>query len=650
LTRFAPISLIGTVSTLAVYLGFLVPLFLTAVFALWKDGVIMKKTRVVLTGILFIGLAITLFLLLALYAFVPWIVVLGGLSFFMVYILAQIVRPAEQWTWVPMLVFALVLAFLMIGKNNLIRANLPVEVAPNASLSWQIAKDTLKDHFFTGVGPANYGYSFSMSRPQEYNQNSLYTLRFYQGASVFFEALSTLGAIGSILFVVVVLSFLSVGLYLMTYEKQRNKIYSLGFWTVVIMFIIAMFLVPLNGSLVLLGSLLSTVALGVLMWESSSEEKYLNLSLKAAPKFALALAFIFMVVSAGIAFIFVFMGKVFIADMGAGKAVRVAEAGPNVEATQLLTNSIERYPQEGRYYTRLGQEYMTLANAEAAKPENTRDVNTLAVYVRQAVAAGEQGRRLMPNDVMATETLALIYENGAVYANDALPKAEEFYKRSQELEPHNPLYFIKLGQVKRTQAEAKPEGAERTALYNEAKDDFGKAISEKGDLAAAHYNLAILLAKMGETDSSIESAQKAYDLEKNNLNYYYNLGVLYQLRDKTGDVAKAENIFKDILKTNDNLIDVRLSLGLLDEKKNSRDAAIAEYQKILEILPKGDAANITQTREQVEKLIENVKSGVGNLKSVAQKELPAAAPVETPVVPQAGPTAPNTYPLNPNTP
>jgi hypothetical protein len=43
LERYAPISLIGTVSTLATYLGLLVPLFLTAIFALWKDEA--EKTR-----------------------------------------------------------------------------------------------------------------------------------------------------------------------------------------------------------------------------------------------------------------------------------------------------------------------------------------------------------------------------------------------------------------------------------------------------------------------------------------------------------------------------------------------------------------------------------------------------------------------------
>jgi hypothetical protein len=249
--QYAPLSLIGTISTLGVFLGIMVPAFFTVLFMLWKDDVLKKMARITLTTLVFIGLALNLFLLLALYPFVAWIVVLGGLSFFVIYILAQIVRPPEQWTWVPMVVFVLVLVFLMIGSVRFVRDNLlPVEVMPSAGLSWQIAKDAIKEHFFTGVGPANYGYAFSMFRPGEYNLNSLYTLRFYQGTGLFFEALPTIGVLGTILFVLLWLSFISVGLYLLTREKQRNKMYSLGLWTMAVMFFLASYwcLALISGS------------------------------------------------------------------------------------------------------------------------------------------------------------------------------------------------------------------------------------------------------------------------------------------------------------------------------------------------------------------------------------------------------------------
>ncbi len=647
--KFAPMSLIGTISTLGIFLGTLVPLFLTALFILWKDDSLKKVSRTVLTAFVFIALTLALYLLLALYPFISWIVVLVGLGFFIVYVLAQIVRPAEQWTWVPMVVFVLVLAFLMIGKNNLTRAQLPVEVTPNANLSWQIAKDTLKEHFLVGVGPANYGYAFSMFRSQEYNLNTLYTLRFYQGTGLFFEMLPTVGAVGTILFLVLWLSFISVGLYLLTYEKQRNKIRSLGLWSAAVMFFVASFVAAVNGPLLIIGTLLAALALGVVLWESGSEERYLQLSLKAAPKFALALAFIFMVVSAGVAFLFVFMGKVFVADVYAGQAVRLSTNRPSVDAANLLLRSINTYSQEGRYYTRLGQEYMSLANIEAGKGEQGRSVDAITFYVREAVAAGEQGRRLMPNDVLAAESLGLLYENAGLYASDALSKAEELYNRALELEPNNPLYFLKLGQIKKLSGDAKPEGQERDDFYGEARDLFQKSIAKKRDLAAAHYNLAVVLSRLKDMDGAVESAQEALRIERNNLNYQYNLGVLYQLRNGEGDLDRAEAAFKNVLGTNEKLIDVRLSLGLLYERKGKGDAAVTEYEKILDILPDETEGNVKQTRDQIQKFIDNVHSGAGNLSKNNVKEPPVVATPPTAeeqvFLPQV-PAAPNESPLS----
>ncbi len=642
--KMAPLSLIGTVSTLTTFLSILLPLFMTAIFVAWKpENETTKLRRNILTSVYGLGIFLTLFLLLALYSYVSWPVVLIGLSFFMVYILAQIVRPNERLTWMPMVAFVVMLAFLMIGSNKLSRAQLPVEVAPNSNLSVQVAKQSLKENFFFGVGPANYGYAFSMYRPAEYNQNDLYTLRFYQGNGLFFESVVTIGAIGVVLLAVLWLSFMSLGIYLLSMEKSKNKIYSLGLWTTAIMFLIAGGIASLNGTLILIAALLGTLSLGILFMESGTEEKYLHLSLKAAPKYALALAFIFMVVSAGVAFLFVFMGKVLVADLKAGEAVRMAATTPSTDVINLLAQASQNYNQEGRYPTRLGQEFMALANLEAGKPADKRNTDAIANYVRSAVAAAERGRSLMPNDVLAVESLGLIYENAGLYASDAMPKAEELYKRAQELEPENPLYDIKIGQVKRAQADTKEEGAERTALYQEAKAAFESSIAKKGNLAVAHYQLSLVESRLKMYDEAIKSSENAIKLDKQNVNYRYNLGVLYQIRDKDGDLDLAEKTFKDILTDNDKLVDVRLSLGLLYEKKGQRDQALEAYRKLLEILPSDTEGNVKQTREQIQKLINNVQSGAGNINQPA----PSAPAPEPVVAPQ--PVAPDTQaaPVNP---
>jgi cytochrome c-type biogenesis protein CcmH/NrfG len=654
LQTYAPLSLIGSVGTLTVFLSAMLPLFMTALFLLFAAPEVGKAKRLIATILIGIGTVLTLFLLLALYQYVSWIVVLAGLAFFLIYILAQIVRPAEGITWLPMALFVVVLVFLMIGSNSLARANLPVEVSPSTKLSLSVAKEAVKNHFLLGVGPANYGYAFSLYHPAEYNQNQLYTLRFYQSKGLFFEALATIGGIGAVLLVIVWLSFLSVGVYLLSLEKSKNKIASLGFFTTALMFLLAAVLTPFNGTLVILSVLVSALALAVLLWESRSEEKYLQLSLKASPKFALALAFIFMVVSAGVAFLFVFMGKVLIADIEAGRTVRISAAAPSQDAANLLVRAIQRYPQEGRYFTRLGQEYMALANQAVALPKDQQNEDQIVANIRTAVAAGETGRDRMPNDVLAVESLALIYENAGLYASDALPKALDQYKRAQELEPMNPLYDVKIGQIKRVQADAKEAGAEKTALLEESEASFRKAIEKKGDLALAHYQLALTLSREQGYDAAIDETRAAMKYDTQNVNYQYNLGVIYQLKGGQDNLKQAENIFKGILDKNERLIDVRLSLGLLYEKEGNPQAAVGEYQKILGFLPEDGGDNVTNTREQVQKLIQNVQNGTGNLGgSTAQAQTPPAQ-----VTPEgsggttapAGPENPNQSPLAPQNP
>ncbi len=626
----APLSLVGSMSTLSLFLALLIPLMVTALFLLFREGsgasLMLRRSGAAVLGV---ALLLDLFLLLALYPFVSWPVVLGGLGFFLIYILAQIVRPASELTWMPMVIFVVVLAFLMIGQNQLVRATLPIEVTPNMKLSWQIAKEALSANFLSGTGLGTYGYDFSLFRPQEFNGNALYTLRFYQGTGLVFEALSTVGIVGTILMLVIWFSFLSVGLYLLTMDKAKNKVASLGLWSVAVMLFISGFVSPINSTILILSVLLSALALATLLQESGSEERHWELSFRATPKFALALAFVFMVVSAGVAFLFVFMGKVFLADISAGRASRLPASVE--ETVPKYLKAIQLYPQEGRYFTRVAQEYMAIANAEGGKSAEERDVNKIAFAVREGVAAGVRARDLMPNDVLATEALGLVYENASIYATDALPKAEEMYARALELEPQNPLFSIKLGQISRLNADGKQDPTEKAALFAAAKASFEKAIEQKADLAVAHYNLAVVNSRLKDYDAAIRSTSQAIRLAPSNLSFRYNLGLLYQERNGEGDRNQAEALFKNVLEANDRLIDVRLSLGLLYESESKRDLAMEQYEKILVLIPEDEkvSANVKQTRTQITQIIENLRSGKGNI--------PAGSSLAEP-----GPTTPTT--------
>lgn len=660
--QYAPLSLFGTVWALGIFVSLLVPFFITALYWVWSRTTMPSAFRSLF--LVFIGLGLTgaLYLILALYPFLfnpqeslSWMVPLGGIAFFLVYILAQVVRPPAQLTWVPMLVFVAILSFLMIGSNPLLRATLPVEVAPSQRLSFQIAKESLQESFFFGVGPSNYGYAFSQYRPRELNDDPVfYSVRFFQGTGVFFEALTTIGFVGTILLLISWFSHLSMGLYLLSNEKEKNKYLSLGMWTASIMFFIAAFTVPINGALLLVGTLYSILALALLLEESGSERHFYSLSLKASPKYALALAFAFMVVSAGVAFLFVFIGKVYLADMAVGKAARLSADGPKRESIDLIKGAISKYPQEGRYYTRLGQEQLgLLLGVEVRKPESDQDKDQNSDLYRQAIANVSAATRRMPNDVLSIETLGLANENGVSYVTSAdaeqlLAGAFDAYKRAAELEPTSPLLLIKQGQMKRLMADAmnsKSASAAQQALYEEAKGYFVRATEEKPNLSAAFYNLSITEARLRDIDGAIRSISLALKYDSKNANFKYNLGIFHQVRDKAGDHELAEKYFQEVLGENEKLVDVRLSLGLLYEAWDKPDKALEQYRKILDFLPADGNATIQSTRQQIGKFIATLQSGKSNIANASVADIvQPSAPVSPPVTPQV-PSEPNASPL-----
>lgn len=623
LLNLSPFSLIGSVSGLGAYLSALVPLFITAIFQIRAHDKLAPKAKNIWSGILTVILALDILALFALYAFVPWIAVLVGIGFFLIFILARVVRPAENWTWLPMVAFVLVLIVMMIGQTSLAKINLPVEVSPNYQLSWQIAKTSLQHNLLLGSGAASYGYDFSLYRPQEFNLNAFYNLRFYQASGLVFEAISTLGIVGTLTLIFLILSFISVALYLLATQREKDKTYSLGFVTATLLLLYAAVTARTESTLIILGALIGTLALAFLLKENQTEEKYLNLSLKASPKYALALAFVFMVVSAGVAFLFVFLGKVYLADVYAGlgsRQTQITESG----SIGYLIKAISLNGKEGRYFTQAGQQYMVLANNETLKDRNSQDVEAIRKDLNNSIAAAVQGKNLMPKDVMAQESLGQVYENAGLYVADSLNLANDTYTAALALEPHNPNLMLKLGMIKEAQALSKTTPDEKKQLVNDAKGWFQKAIDDKANFAAGFYQLSLAKEALGDLDGAVDDMQKAFSLDNSNINFAFNLGRLFQARGKGDDNKNAESLFKQILGINDKEINTHFSLAMLYEKTNRKSDALTEYQKVLDLLPAGSDA----ARTQIQKMIDNVRNGVSNFQdnsNQSQPEPPAPA-------------------------
>jgi len=609
-----PINLIGSFSGLVIFLSIMIP-FMMGVFLKIGESVESKVIRT--SAQIFVGLnmILNLFLMLILYSFISlsiWIALLAGVAFFLIYILSNVVKISRYFNaWFPMAIFVILMVLFMGGKSiDVSKIQLPTEVSLDYNVSWQIAKESIKNNFFFGSGPATYGYDFSLYKPQKFNLNSLYDLRFYQGTSILFESLATVGAVGTFFMLIMTLSFVGASVYFISLEKERDKIYSLAFLSAAVVFLINLFSSKIEGSVFLFGVLVCSLALAILMHEGPIKENFINFSLKASPKFALTLALIFMVVSASVIFLFVFVGKVITADIYAGN---VGRSKIDDGSMNTMVKAINLYNKESRYYTALSQINMFLANSEVLNGGGKEDVSKIQSYLSNSIAISIKANDISKQDVNTLESLAQVYDNSSLYVPNSFQLAVDTYQKAMGLDPHNPKFVLKMGQVKYNQFLTEKDLVARKKLAEEARDLFQRSVDEKGNFLQGYYQLSLAKAALGDVDGAIGSITNALSIERDNVSLIFNLAKLYQERNKNDDSKIAEALYVYLLSKNDQDVNAHFSLASLYEKINEDDKAVTEYKRVIELLPMDDKEVV----DKVKTMIENVKNGISNFTAVA---------------------------------
>ena len=294
-------------------------------------------------------------------------------------------------------------------------------------------------------------------------------------------------------------------------------------------------------------------------------------------------------------------------------------------------------PSESQYKVVLGQMYLSLATAEVNKDPDQRNLSNLTNYINGATQLLESAQQSSPKDIGVQESLAQVYESKIVLAgpsNELLDPLQKAYEQALVLEPNNPFFFLKLGQIHESRASILKD-AELKAELQKAEDYFQQAIDKQNTYAPAYLNLALAKEMSGASMSdSIDLLKKAASYDPQNIDIAYQLARTYRLRAEGDDLKQAETIFLALLKLdykNQNVVTVQnihVNLGLLYEAIKQNEDAITQYQAVLDsVTESGDA--VATTRKQIQTLIDNVKAGKGNLSTNAAPAA-AAVPVATP--------------------
>jgi tetratricopeptide (TPR) repeat protein len=626
---------LGSLSGLTAYLVMLLPIF---VVAATKAGDIYAGNKIAAMGIKVLSLlsAIGVMLVLAmLNGFTFWPVAIVGAVIVLMFFLSKIIKVSSNNIIIPLVTFVALIIFLVLGTFRVMDLQLPAEVSLSRQASWNIAKAAMAENPIFGSGPGTFYYSFSKFKSLDFNSSPLWNVRFDSASGALFEMAATVGAAGTLAFIILVLIALSVSfLSLVKSEDKEIDAIQLALFASFVAALLFALLFAQNNSLILLIGLISILTVSVSLVMFPEKFSMLKLSFRASPKYALALAAIFLCVSAGVVILFTMGLKMYMADINARKALLAGDPAAKIES---LRRSIELAPYQDSYFLSLANNYMALANQAAL---SGADQNQVSANLALAIESGKNAVNISENKVQNKESLALIYENASFYTRGALEWAEKLYKDVMDLDPNNPTPYLRTALVNMARANAESDNEEKKFYINEAIKKYDEAIAKKMDIAAAFYGKAIAYEKLGDLDNAIENLKQANIQSRDNLDYRFELGRLYfnkgvsqlslsqtasqqiaindidpdfvatgteqQLTvppaapgpqvDKNQDLLAAEQLFLSILAANPNHANSRYSLAVLYQKVGDTDKARLMAEALLNIIEDAQTAEAVRSQ------------------------------------------------------
>lgn len=640
-TKINSFNPLGSLSALTGFLVVVFPLLVVGVSQIKEISPRLNKAvLLIIKSLLGVSAIISLVLMFLLNGFTSWPIAIVSMVIVLMFFLSKIIKITNNNLLIPLAAFLVFIIFLVLGNLNIGALQLPAEVSLSRSASWNITKASLAENPFFGSGPATYYYDFSKFKSANFNSSPLWNIRFDSATGALFELLSTVGIVGAVPIVILALIALSLVFITLTKSKDNgnNSILLAAFASLISILVYAL-LFSQNNSMILFSVLISVFAVAAALAMYPDNFKTLSLSFRASAKYALALAAIFLCVSAGVVFLFTMGLKMYLADFYSRQALTEVNLQ---EKTKMLEKAISLAPYQDSYYLSLANNYMAMANQSAL---NQSDQAAIVNNLNQAIKNGQKAVEIAENKAANNESLALIYENASFYTRGTLELAEKHYNKVIEIDPNNPTPYLRIALVNMAQANAEQDTGEKEYFINEAIKKYDEAIAKKSDLAAAFYGKAIAYEKLNDINKAIDNLKTANIASRNNANYLFELGRLYFNRgvsqmnlnqtasqqiaqndinqvngtstdsqlsitpvssttgttNKNEDLVFAEQIFLNILKQNRQHANALYSLAVLYQKTAETENARLMAQSLLEVVK--DANTKRAVEEQFSSLL-----------------------------------------------
>lgn len=378
--------------------------------------------------------------------------------------------------------------------RNAAKIQTAVEISLRHSVSAGIAVEVLKRsprEFFIGSGPGTFGYDYVKFKPKQISQDGVgWNLTFFSASSEFINRAATVGALGAVLLLIVVLVWIAKGFGALIGEREQVALplAMFGGWLGIA---VAVFCYPFNLSIALLfWFLLATIV-------ALDQEKIISLPLDSVKK-SYAVSLIFAGLLVAVIGLMVWGARHYYAEtayLGAVKAFGEKNIPAAIKKLEAAADATDRL--QDNYLTGLAQAYLAQAEEEIKKGEEKDPqaaLESAAPYLRDAIKNAVQSTEIAnPNNASNWAFRAYVYRKLIGVSEGFDDWALDMYQNAIKLEPSNPSLFNEVGQIYLIKND-----------LNRAKVAFEKAVELMPQYIDARYYLALIADAQGEKEKAIE--------------------------------------------------------------------------------------------------------------------------------------------------
>lgn len=426
-----------------------------------------------------------------------WIVLGAGLLAFAFFVdTKKLVENKTSFLIVTGAVLAIVIAMVTPTTRDVItNENYPSEIHLSPRESWIVVSSIMRDFPILGTGPSTFGLNYTRYKPASINSKNYWNVRFNTPYSQAFSIIGSLGILGIVVGISLVVKIANLTLDAKREAKDRylSSLLAVGVVSLVTSLFVTTATVTTAFLLVLMVTLL--VVQGKIEHRSGVESNSLKLSslstssntslvdtekevfqyIMAVPLFALA----------GVASFYTF--KQYAGEYFMRGAVKAAAANNGSLTYQLQQKAINANPGRSSYHNSYANTSLALANSISSREELSDDEKTTVQnLISQAIRSTKVSTEIVnPLKAGSWEIRATTYSALSGVAEDADGWATSAYTQAIQLDPTNPRLRMALGGIHYKNED-----------YLSAANQFNLATSLKADYANAHYNLAQALKQL----------------------------------------------------------------------------------------------------------------------------------------------------------